>query len=144
MERVFLFGREETPVRPAPLGHLPGRELRRAIDEAYIRSFDADTVRFRDKDFADGSKTELAKLRESPLVDRQVVETDGFLSGSIFTTLQEPSRFFEAGWVGYSPRPNSCTLDGLLLRVSDWRVSPPRVEYVRSAYFDDRSLFFPR
>lgn len=79
--------------------------------------------------------------RESPLVDLKVVETDEFPAGSVFRTLQESSRFFESGCVGYSSRPGSRTLDGLLLQVSDWRLSPLSVESVRSAYFDDRSLF---
>ena len=79
--------------------------------------------------------------RASPLVDIKVGETDGFPTGSIFSTLQESSQFFETGCVGYSSRPDSCTLDGLMLQVTDWRVSPLSVDYVRSAYFDDRSLF---
>jgi len=74
-------------------------------------------------------------------VDIKVGETDCFPTGSIFSTLQESSRFFETGCVGYSSRPDSGTLDGLLLQVTDWRVSPLSVDYVRSAYFDDRSLF---
>ncbi len=77
----------------------------------------------------------------SPIVDLEVNETDGFPQGSIFKTLQESSKFFEGGCVGYSSRPDSCTLDGLLLEVADWRVSSVSVGYVNSAYFDDRSLF---
>jgi len=78
---------------------------------------------------------------ESPLVDLEVSETDGFPPGSIFKTLQESSKFFEAGCVGYSSRPDSCTLDGLLLEVRDWRVSPLSIGHVKSDYFDNRSLF---
>ena len=78
---------------------------------------------------------------EPPLVDIKLRESDEFPAGSIFNTLQESSRFFEAGCVGYSSRPDSCALDGLLLQVADWRVSPLDVDCVRSAYFDDRSLF---
>lgn len=82
-----------------------------------------------------------ADSHESPLVDLCVVETDGFPAGSVFRTLEESSEFFKNGCVGYSSRPDSCTLDGLMLQVSDWQVSPLSVEYARSAYFDDRSLF---
>lgn len=79
--------------------------------------------------------------RESPLVDIKVKETDEFPARSVFRTIQESSQFFEVGCVGYSSRPDSCVLDGLLLQVADWRVSPLSVEHVQSAYFDDRTLF---
>lgn len=78
---------------------------------------------------------------EPPLVDIEVSETNAFPNDSIFNTLQESSQFFESGCVGYSARPNSCKLDGLLLKVKDWQVSPLVVHSVRSSYFDDRSLF---
>lgn len=75
------------------------------------------------------------------LVDLGVRESDEFPPESIFGTLQESSRFFESGCIGYSTRPDSCTLDGLLLEVAAWQVSPLKVDYVRSAYFDDRAIF---
>jgi hypothetical protein len=79
--------------------------------------------------------------REEPLVDLQAGEDEGFPSTSIFGGLAESSAFFEAGCVGYSSRPDSCILDGLLLEVADWRVSSLKVDHVKSAYFDDRSIF---
>lgn len=77
----------------------------------------------------------------TPLVDVELSETDSFPAESIFGNLRESSDFFEAGCVGYSSRPDSHTLDGLLLEVADWRVAPLAVGRVRSAYFDDTSLF---
>jgi len=68
-------------------------------------------------------------------------ETDNFPKGSIFKSLEESSKFFESGCIGYSSRPNSCALDGLLLKVDHWQVSALSVESVHSAYFDDHSLF---
>lgn len=61
----------------------------------------------------------------------------------MFGSLSESSHFFEAGCIGYSSRPNSCALDGLLLKVPDWRVTLLTVKRVRSAYYDDPSLFPP-
>jgi hypothetical protein len=75
------------------------------------------------------------------LVDLEVSETNEFPAGSIFSSLHASSQFFETGCVGYSSRPDSCILDGLLLAVPNWQVSPLIVHHVRSAYFDDRSLF---
>jgi len=76
-----------------------------------------------------------------PLVEVVAREAEGLPGDSIFKNLAESSAFFEAGCVGYSSRPDSCVLDGLLLKVADWQASALAVEVVRSAYFDDRSLF---
>jgi hypothetical protein len=76
-----------------------------------------------------------------PLVDLQVSETDTFPPGSVFSSIDQSSQFFESGCIGYSSRPHSCILDGLLLKVTDWRVTPLEVDYVRSAYFDDETIF---
>jgi len=78
---------------------------------------------------------------EAPLVELKVYHSDEFPSGSVFSSLSESSDFFEAGCVGYSSRPNSCRLDGLLLKVPDWKVSVVDTEYIKSAYFDDTSIF---
>lgn len=78
-----------------------------------------------------------------PLVEIEATETGAFPTSSIFGSLAESSRFFEAGCTGYSSRPDSCQLDGLLLKVPDWRVAPLAVRQVRSSYFDDSSLFPP-
>lgn len=78
---------------------------------------------------------------EKPLIDLVVSETDDFPDASAFSSLEDSSEFFEAGCIGYSARPDSCTLDGLLLKVSDWRVSALSVHSARSAYFDDSSIF---
>lgn len=78
---------------------------------------------------------------DEALVDLEVRETLDFPATSVFASLREASEFFEAGCVGYSSRPDSCKLDGLLLKVFDWQVSPCEVVHARSSYFDDRSIF---
>jgi len=83
----------------------------------------------------------IAKDTEEPLVHLEVSETELFPESSVFTSLRDSSDFFEAGCIGYSSRPDSCTLDGLLLKVPSWRVSPLSIHSVRSAYYDDRSIF---
>ena len=82
-----------------------------------------------------------AKDNQEALVDLEVSETGTFPETSVFPSLREASKFFEAGCVGYSSRPNSCRLDGLLLKVFDWQVSPLAVSHARSSYFDDCSIF---
>lgn len=78
---------------------------------------------------------------EEALVDLEVRESEAFPESSVFASLSEASDFFEAGCIGYSSRPDSCRLDGLLLKVSNWQVSPLAITNCRSAYFDDQSLF---
>jgi hypothetical protein len=65
------------------------------------------------------------------------------LEGSeLFADLQEASRFFERGDVGYSPKRRG-GFDGLRLQTSGWRVEPVQVESTRSTYFDDEWRFPP-
>lgn len=78
---------------------------------------------------------------DATLVDIEASETESFPEDSIFGSLDESSRFFEAGCIGYSSRPDSCVLDGLRLDVPEWRVSPLDVKRVRSSFFDDRDVF---
>ena len=78
---------------------------------------------------------------DEPLVDFEGCETDVFPEGSAFGSLQAASEFFKAGSLGYSSRPCSCTLDGLLLKVPEWNVRPLAVHRVKSSFLDDRSVF---
>jgi hypothetical protein len=78
---------------------------------------------------------------ERPLVEFEASETEVFPESSVFASLDDASKFFEAGCVGYSPRPHSCTLDGLLLKVSNWQVTPLAIHHAHSAYYEDRSIF---
>lgn len=76
-----------------------------------------------------------------PLVDFEAEETPEFPADSVFPSLDESSRFFEAGCIGYSSRPNSCTMDGLLLKVPEWEVTPLSVRRITSSFYDDRNIF---
>lgn len=98
--------------------------------------------RFHVKDKGGSVRMKVESEKEgAPLVELDVRETDEFPNDSIFASLSDSSDFFESGCIGYSSRPNSCVLDGLLLRIQDWRVSPLDVALVRSSYFDDRAVF---
>lgn len=67
--------------------------------------------------------------------------TSLFPSGSVFGSLQEASRFFERGSLGYSATAELGRFDGLELRSFDWHMRPLAVEKLESSYFDDRDLF---
>lgn len=60
---------------------------------------------------------------------------------SVFPTVAECSRFFEAGALGYSPANSTAQFDGLELRTANWHVQPLAVTNVQSSFFDDRDAF---
>lgn len=68
-------------------------------------------------------------------------EADALPPTSIFASLEESSRFFEAGSLGYSVTRDSHRLDGLRLATNEWRVAPLVVEEVYSSYFADEQKF---
>ena len=80
---------------------------------------------------------------KAPLVEVQARESQTFPSDSIFDSFEKSSQFFENGCLGYSSRPDSPRLDGLLLKVPEWRASPLEVLSVKSSFFDDPELFPP-
>jgi hypothetical protein len=75
------------------------------------------------------------------LVEFEAKESQQLMAHSVFSSVQESSEFFEKGCIGYSARPDSCTLDGMVLKIDSWKVSALDLEYVRSSYFDDQSIF---
>lgn len=65
----------------------------------------------------------------------------GIPTTSCFSSLDEASRFFEAGSLGYSVTRESRRLDGIELVTHGWRVEALEVDEVESSYFSDRSKF---
>jgi len=62
-------------------------------------------------------------------------------AGSVFPSLEDASRFFERGAVGYSCAAGSGAIEGAALRSFSWDVEPLEVNVARSSFFDDRRLF---
>lgn len=62
-------------------------------------------------------------------------------STSIFQSLDEASRFFETGSMGYSATDQADRFHGLSLHCEKWKVEPLRVDSVQSSFFDDRARF---
>ena len=65
----------------------------------------------------------------------------GLPAGSVFSSVEDASRFFEGGALGYSATRHPNRYDGLELRCKTWAVQPLAVEAVQSSYFDDRTTF---
>ncbi|MEM9942919.1 MAG: DUF2071 domain-containing protein [Planctomycetota bacterium] len=60
---------------------------------------------------------------------------------SIFGTLENASRFFEDGSLGYSDSNIPGQYDGLELECHRWAMEPLRVDSIQSSYFENESLF---
>jgi hypothetical protein len=67
--------------------------------------------------------------------------SDRLAEGSIFESLDEASRFFEVGRLGFSPSADSSQLDGLELVSKWWAVKSLQVDTVESAFFGNSRLF---
>ena len=63
--------------------------------------------------------------------------------GSLFDSMDQASRFFQAGSLGYSPSNRAHRFDGLELRCHKWQTESLAVQDVRSTFFDDPA-YFPR
>jgi hypothetical protein len=62
-------------------------------------------------------------------------------ANSVFGSVGQASRFFEAGVLGYSVTRDPGRYDGVELRCKTWSVQPLAIESVQSSYFDDRRMF---
>lgn len=69
------------------------------------------------------------------------VATGGEFSSQLFRSLDDASRFFQRGSVGYSATRTCDQFDGLELRTDAWRVEAMEIVSVRSSFFDDPELF---
>lgn len=64
-----------------------------------------------------------------------------FPENSVFSSLNEASKFFEKGSLGYSVNSGENHLDGIVLEIKDWTVAPLRIEFVESSFYNDLNLF---
>lgn len=60
---------------------------------------------------------------------------------SIFESLDQSSRFFEGGSLGYSVTRSGTHLDGMTLATKEWVVRPLAVASVVSSYYEDQKMF---
>ena len=90
-----------------------------------------------------GNRIGLSMKSRDGLVTVELVgqEATTLPQSSVFRSLSDASRFFEAGSLGYSVTRDACRFEGLVLETSEWSVRPLDVSSVYSSYFADRSLF---
>jgi hypothetical protein len=66
-------------------------------------------------------------------------KTDNFNPDSVFQNLDNASKFFEKGSVGYSPNGNK--FEGLELKTFTWKAEALNVIDVRSSFFENKAVF---
>jgi hypothetical protein len=64
-------------------------------------------------------------------------------AGSIFTSLEAASGFFEPGSVGFSATASGRRLDQVVLTTHGWSVAPLTIDHVTSSWFADPARFPP-
>ena len=79
------------------------------------------------------------KSSDGTTIDISADKSIVFDQQSIFQNLENASRFFEAGAVGYSPNGNK--FEGLRLNTANWKVQPLTVSKVHSSFFENESIF---
>jgi len=60
---------------------------------------------------------------------------------SIFDSLDDASDFFKGGSLGYSVTRGDKHLDGMKLDTKEWKVQPLAIDFVKSSFYDDTSVF---
>jgi len=67
--------------------------------------------------------------------------SDSFPKTSVFSDVDEASRFFETGSLGYSAARDARHLDGIVLETKEWKVDALELSFVRSSFYADESIF---
>lgn len=67
--------------------------------------------------------------------------SDDFPKNSVFSSLDEASKFFEKGSLGYSVTKSGDSLDAIVLDIQNWEVKPLEVKFVESSFYDDQAVF---
>jgi hypothetical protein len=93
----------------------------------------------------DGVHVDLAMVARDGDLRVEVVgdEAEFLPRSSLFESVVEASKFFERGSCGYSPALAAGRLEGMELRVRDWRAGAFAATTAFSSLFEDESLFPP-
>jgi hypothetical protein len=67
--------------------------------------------------------------------------TDQLQATSIFSSLEEASKFFEPGSLGFSVTKDKQKLDGIVLETKTWSIDALDVARVHSTFYSDENMF---
>lgn len=85
--------------------------------------------------FSMKSEDETASVKLAGTISENLPEN------SVFTSLDEASKFFEKGSLGYSVTKDGADLDGISLEIKDWKVETLDLAFVESSFYDDEIIF---
>ena len=86
-------------------------------------------------DFAMASKDKKIAVELKGRIARALPET------SLFSSLDEASKFFEPGSLGFSVTGGGKSLDGIVLKTEEWKVDAFAVDFVHSSFYDNETIF---
>ena len=98
-------------------------------------------ARFTTREQDDHYFVELVSADDETHVRVEGRVTTDWPTGSVFSSLNEASAFFETGALGYSATHDPRTYDGLELACDTWHCDALDVNDVESSYFEDDSRF---
>ncbi|MEX2213569.1 MAG: DUF2071 domain-containing protein [Phycisphaeraceae bacterium] len=96
-------------------------------------------VKETEKDFHIALRSDDGQVRIT--VDATVAEA--LPEGSVFSSVEEVSSFFERGSLGYSATREAARFDGMELKSFNWKVTPLHVQRIESSFFSDEGKFPP-
>lgn len=85
--------------------------------------------------FSMKSEDETASVKLAGTITKNLPEN------SVFSSLDEASKFFEKGSLGYSVTKDGTDLDGISLEIKDWEVKALELEFVESSFYDNETIF---
>ncbi len=62
-------------------------------------------------------------------------------ANSIFSSLSEAADFFQKGSLGYSATKNAAELDGISLKIENWKIAPIKLDFVHTSFYEDETIF---
>src|SRR5262249_4979299 len=86
-------------------------------------------------------EVEMRSNNDATFVQVKAHVTDRPPGDSVFCSLDEASRFFREGSLGWSARAKENEFDGMELRCDKWQMGPLAIERVESSFFSNRELF---
>ena len=91
----------------------------------------------------DGNKIDFSMQSDDEIVSVKLAGTiaETLPQNSFFTSLEESSKFFEKGSLGYSVKKSGTELDGIELEIKNWKVESLAVTSVESSFYNDENIF---
>ena len=98
-------------------------------------------ARFRVSETAESVSLEMEAEDGGVSVRVAASVSDRLPADSVFASVEDASRFFEPGSLGYSRTHREDRLHGVILKTRTWHVEPLEVQEIHSSYFADTSAF---